>query len=1008
MHGTVKRLTRQIRILLIIGLSVVAAGIVHFLPPLAQNPAYHNFADQREIWGVPNLFNVISNAPFVLVGVLGLFFLLRNGPTDTAGPFLDCRERTPFLMLFAGVCLTGFGSAYYHLAPSNATLFWDRLPMTTVFMSLFAAVIAERISIRAGQRLLPPLLAAGIGSVVYSQMRELTGGGDLRFYFLVQFFPLLAIPLMLLLFPPKYTRSGGLFWLVGLYALAKIFELLDAQLFAQGGFVSGHTLKHLLSAMAAYEILRMLKSRRPVEPQLKLESVRNRGEMGLSPWCGSGIFWKFSVKERLNTKSERGSTWQRVGPAEDACRPNRTGRRTARLSIEVVNMARPRVSSSLFFLSAAALLLALPVAVFGKEKDNWQPIPPAELALKNNPANPGAPAMILYREINTDDPKSFETHYYRIKIFTDEGKKYADIEIPYIEKLTRIEDIRARTVRPDGTAVEFQGQVFDKVVVKAKKLKFQAKTFTLPDVQRGSIIEYGYTIHWREKAPDILTHPQNYIVTAPISIPTAHWVIQHELFTRRARFSILPIPKARSQFSGRVPKDATSRTKPDGTFELEVENILAFQEEEYMPPEDTLKSRVDFFYIVGFSGDPGWFWNEYGKQRAEATEKFIGKQKSIQRAVAEAVAPNDPPETKLRKLYARAQQIRYLTYEHLRTKKEEKHENLKENESVEDVLKHGYARANEINLLFAALVRAAGFEASVVEVVERDRALFERSLLNPAQFSAMVVSVRLGSEDRYFDPATRYCPFGFLPWEETGVPGIRLDVNGGVFVETPDPKSADTVTQRKATLQLLEDGSLTGKLQVTFVGQEALRWRTNAREQDESGRRKELQEEVKGWLPAGASVELAQIANWERPEEPLHVEFTVKIQNVATHTGRRMLLPLAMFESNKKLPFQSATRVHPIYFHYPFEEVDDVAVQLPKKYRVETVPAARKTSLGGLEFDVTHENQAGALHMRRHLAINGIIFSPQEYPAVRRFFDGVRTANEEQVVLRATEAGQHD
>ncbi|HEY3132434.1 MAG TPA: ceramidase domain-containing protein [Acidobacteriota bacterium] len=268
----------RIRVLLIAGLGVAAAVAVFFLPPIAQDPAYHNFADQREIWGVPNLFNVISNAPYVLVGALGLLFLLRDGATETPGPFLDSRQRTPFLVLFAGIFLTGFGSAYYHLAPSNATLFWDRLPMTMVFMSLFAIVIAERISIRAGHWLLLPLLAAGIGSIVYSQIRELKVGGDLRFYLLVQFFPLLAIPLMLLFFPPKYTRSSGLFWMVGLYALAKIFERFDTQLFAQGGFVSGHTIKHLLSAMAIYSILRMLRSRRLVESPVDLKSVRNHDE----------------------------------------------------------------------------------------------------------------------------------------------------------------------------------------------------------------------------------------------------------------------------------------------------------------------------------------------------------------------------------------------------------------------------------------------------------------------------------------------------------------------------------------------------------------------------------------------------------------------------------------------------------------------------------------------------------------------------------------------------------
>ena len=250
----------RMRVLLIVGIAIAATAAVLFLPPIAQETAYHNFADQRSMLAVPNMLNVISNIPFAGVGALGLMYLLRQG----GGPLADPWERWPFLMLFAGVALTAFGSAFYHLAPTNASLFWDRLPMTIVFMSLFTSIIAERISLRAGRWLFSPLVAAGIGSVVYWHLGELGGGGDLRFYGLVQFFPLLAIPLMLLLFPPRYTRTADLFAVVGWYVLAKIFELGDAQIFALGGLVSGHTLKHLASAMAAYWILRMLQMRRPV------------------------------------------------------------------------------------------------------------------------------------------------------------------------------------------------------------------------------------------------------------------------------------------------------------------------------------------------------------------------------------------------------------------------------------------------------------------------------------------------------------------------------------------------------------------------------------------------------------------------------------------------------------------------------------------------------------------------------------------------------------------------
>ena len=248
----------------IVGIGLAAIVAVALLPPIPQDPAYHDFADRRRFLGIPSALNVLSNVPFVLVGALGWTFLLRQGRQRADGPLTEAWERSPFGILFAGIALTGFGSAYYHLAPGNVTLFWDRLPLTIVFMSLLALVIAERIGLAAGRRLLPLLLLAGAGSVLYWLLGELKGAGDLRPYGLVQFFPLVAIPLLLLLFPPRYTRGADLVGALAWYALAKLFELLDAQIFAVGGIVSGHTLKHLASAVAMYWILRMVERRRPL------------------------------------------------------------------------------------------------------------------------------------------------------------------------------------------------------------------------------------------------------------------------------------------------------------------------------------------------------------------------------------------------------------------------------------------------------------------------------------------------------------------------------------------------------------------------------------------------------------------------------------------------------------------------------------------------------------------------------------------------------------------------
>jgi hypothetical protein len=249
-------LSRSKAPLLLIAVAVVIAVIAFLLPPIPQPLAYHNFADQRGWLGIPNFADVVSNVAFAIVGVWGLIVVF----TPNAVEFIDARERWLYTVMFVALILTAFGSGYYHLAPDNARLVWDRIPIMIVFMALVSAVIAERVSVNAGLWLFPVLQVAGVGSVLLWRASELRGHGDLRFYAAVQVYSILVL-LLVLLFPPKYTRGPDFAIVVGLYVLAKILEEADRQVFALGHIVSGHTLKHLAAAAAGYWILRMLKKR---------------------------------------------------------------------------------------------------------------------------------------------------------------------------------------------------------------------------------------------------------------------------------------------------------------------------------------------------------------------------------------------------------------------------------------------------------------------------------------------------------------------------------------------------------------------------------------------------------------------------------------------------------------------------------------------------------------------------------------------------------------------------
>jgi hypothetical protein len=233
----------------------IVAAVFAFVPPIAQPQWYHDFADRRSWLGVPNFLDVTSNALFLVIGAVGLARL-------SDGVFAVPRERWPYAVFFAGLILTGIASGWYHLEPSDARLAGDRLAMSVIFAGFAAAVLTERLGLRLGLAALPALLVAGPATVFYWAATEAAGAGDLRAWGLVQFTPMLLIPLLLALSPPRYTRSRDLLAVLGLYALALALEWLDRPIFELTGSVSGHTLKHLVAALAGYGLLRHVRLRR--------------------------------------------------------------------------------------------------------------------------------------------------------------------------------------------------------------------------------------------------------------------------------------------------------------------------------------------------------------------------------------------------------------------------------------------------------------------------------------------------------------------------------------------------------------------------------------------------------------------------------------------------------------------------------------------------------------------------------------------------------------------------
>ena len=618
--------------------------------------------------------------------------------------------------------------------------------------------------------------------------------------------------------------------------------------------------------------------------------------------------------------------------------------------------------------------------------DEWKPIAPEELKMTTLAEAPGAPAVILYREVSRNDGRTpHEDTYIRIKILTEEGRKYANVDIPFLKDSVNIRNVKARSVRPDGSVVPFDGKVTEQTIVKAKGVKYLAKTFTLPDVQIGSIIEYHYTSDF------------SYIFDSK-------WVLSQDLFTKYAKFELKANPDytLRWSYPLGLPSGNEAAKNDHGAIRMEVRNVAAFQEEDYMPPETALKFRVDFIYTdEGIAEkDPAKFWKQFGKQQNEAIEEFANRKKAMEQAVGQTVAPGDSPELKLQKIYARVQQIRNIGYEKEKTEQERKRDKQKEINNIEDVWRYGYGYGRQITWLFMGMARAAGFEAAPVLVSRRNETFFNNATMNSRDLDDNVVCVKVGGKDMYFDPGTAFTPYGMLPWWETSVTGLKLAKDGGAWAQTPLPDSNSSKIERKANLQLDSEGTLQGRLTVTYYGSEAQSLRMSEHNEDEAGRKRLLEDMVKEMVPVGIDVELVNQPDWKSSSPGMVTEYKLKVPGWVSGAGKRALLPVGLFAAPEKGVFDNASRLHPVYFHYPYQKTDDITIELPLAWKLSSLAKPMDQDAKAAAYAMRAEDKGGSLHLTRTLRSDLMMIGKENYPVLRAFFQFVRTGDEEQVVLQ--------
>lgn len=639
-------------------------------------------------------------------------------------------------------------------------------------------------------------------------------------------------------------------------------------------------------------------------------------------------------------------------------------------------------------LAGFVVLFLFIIPTPARAAEDWPPINPDELKMTGDPKAPGAPAIYLYRQVDRDDVENRENYYTRIKIFTEEGRKFADLEIPFVRDEGDIRNIKARTIHPDGSVTNFDGMIYERLIVKSRGFNYWAKTFTMPAAQPGSIVEYRYTR-----------------ILMPGWVYNSKWLLSADLFTKHAKFSLRQSDNfpLRWSWPRGLPPGTTPPVMERRVVHLEVQDVPALQVEDYMPPQDEMKYRVEFMYTRSLEKDPDKFWQEKAKALYLDVDSFTNKRKSMEQALSQILSPADTPEQKLQKIYARCQQIRNTTFEHEKTQQEVNREKLKEIKNVEDVWRRGYGNGSDITWLFLALARAAGFNASAVMIATRSQHfLFDPKIMDADSLNTNVVLVRFNGKDLYVDPGVAFAPFGILPWSENGVPGLLLEKNGGTWITTSlsDPDASGI--ERKATLQLDDSGALEGTVTFTYKGLLALSRRLDEDEEDGAGRKKFLEDEIKSYVPTPVEAELTNTPDWSASSPTLVAQYHLKIPGWASAAGRRTFVPIAPFGGGEKHVFESANRVQPIYFAYAYADVDDITIALPQGWEVSHLPEPQTSDLKAVVYGISADKRAGSLHISRRLAVNDELFELKYYGALRVFFQKVRNGDEQQAVLTAS------
>jgi hypothetical protein len=633
-----------------------------------------------------------------------------------------------------------------------------------------------------------------------------------------------------------------------------------------------------------------------------------------------------------------------------------------------------------------------------------------ELAMTSLPGYPGVAAVVLFREELTRDDLHVVQHYDRIKVLTEEGKKYANVELGYVSTSGDYEwsgddktlgSIAGRTIHPDGTIIPFTGKPYKKTYVKTGNAKYQAMIFTLPDVEVGSIIEYRYDTRISDnmyEAPDWIIQGELYVKSAHYAwYPTIHDLVDNK---QRSIDSIswFPILPPDAKIERREMPAAGFANAPQHVYELTVKDVPPQVKEEYMPPIANYSYRVLFNFSPYRSGDE--YWKSEGKDWSKRTNSFEKPNSDLTKATDAIIAGAATPDAKLRKIYASVMALENSDYTREHGAREDKANGLGKLNDADDVLKHKRGDSTQLAKLFVSMARAAGLPADLMLVPDRSRNLFMSGWLTFSQFDDAIAIVNIDGKDQFFDPGSRDCPYGQLAWEHTFLQGLRQKGDEAIFTDTPGSNYLANKTIRVANLNMDSNGQITGKIDLTFVGATALRWRQDALRGDQESVKHGLRTHLEDMIPKSFEVKDVAISNLDDYEQPLKVTYTIA-GTMGTRAGKRLLMPADLFLANDQAVFTQEKRQLAVYFHYPETVQDALRINFPTGFSIEATPSDSKFNLPKeAVYDMTVAAAPTNFTTRRIMVFNDIFILAADYTPLRSFYSQFEANDQQSVVLK--------